>query len=162
MTEIIISFLSGMILALFGVLVGYYFQKRLEKSKEKEKIRFEIYMNLLDISSYYFWITTAEIHNEKPSIEIVNLLRDLSFKTLDKLRQADDIEYLNEILEVLFSENFDTAKERAVKFDELLERLHRKVSPNFAKKINQISKDNLLLSKPLSKLNAPGTPKILN
>jgi len=161
LTELI-AFISGVIVTLAGGLLSYRLQIRQEKKKEKERIRFEVYMNLMDINSYYFWVTSAEFTGNKVDPHINKLIHDIALKTSDKLRQVDDIEYLDEILEILFSEKFNSATERYDKMENLLEKLHSLISPRFIKKIKEISKENLLLmpTKSWDKLNAPGSTKI--
>jgi hypothetical protein len=161
MTELI-AFISGVMLTLAGALLSYRLQIRQEKKKEKERIRFEVYMNLMDLNSYYFWVTSAEFTGNKVDPNINKLIHDIALKTSDKLRQVDDIEYLDEILEILFSERFNSATERAHEMEDLLEKLHLIISPRFIKKIKVISKENLLLmpTKSWDRLNAPGSTKI--
>lgn len=162
MMEIIISFVTGILLTLGGVWLTNYFQKRREQEKEKEKIRFEIYMNLLDIQTYYFWVVSDESHGYETDKEITNLLRKISLKTSDKLRQVDTIEHLEDILDILFNQKFEKASERAKKLDELMHKLHRIVSPRFMKKMKSITADNqkVMMTRSLKSLNAPATSKI--
>jgi hypothetical protein len=158
--KILISFFSGILLTIGSAYLSYLFQRRQEKKKFKEKIRFEIYMNLLDLKSSYFWVTSAEIHGEKPSSDIKRRLKEQTWKMCDKLRQIDDIEFQDEILEILLSEKFVTAIERDNKFSNLIEKYHKIVNPNFAKKVKEIDTENMKIwaEKGFSNCNAPGTP----
>ena len=161
MIEIGLSFATGILLTLGGVWLTNYYQRRHERTKDKERIRFEVYMNLLDISASYFWITSAESRGERPNSEIFSTLRQLSFKTSDKLREMDEIEHLEEILDVLFNEKYETALERSKVLDKLIGKMSDIVSPRFIKKMREISKDNqsALMTKSLQSLNAPATSK---
>jgi len=159
--EIALSFATGILLTLGGVWLTNYYQRRNEWIKDKEKIRFEVYMNLLDISASYFWVTSAESRGEKPNSEILHTLRQLTFKTSDKLRQMDEIEHLEEILDVLFNQKYETALERSEMFDQLIDKMSKIVSPRFMKKMGEITKDNqrALITRDIQSLNAPSTSK---
>lgn len=159
--EIGLSFITGILLTLGGVWLTNYYQKRHERTKDKEKIRFEVYMNLLDIKANYFWVTSAESNGEKPKSEILSTLRRLTFQTSDKLRQMDEIEHMEEILDVLFNQKFETALERSRKFDELIDKMSEIVSPRFMKKMRELTKENqrALMTRSLQSLNAPATSK---
>jgi hypothetical protein len=161
MIEIGFSFATGILLTLAGVWLTSYYQRKHEKTKDKEKIRFEVYMNLLDISASYFWVTSAESRGEKPNSESLHTLRQLTFKTSDKLRQMDEIEHLEEILDVLFNQKYETALERSEKLDQLIDKMDKIVSPRFMKKMKEITKDNqhALMTRSLQSLNAPATSK---
>jgi hypothetical protein len=161
MMEIGLSFVTGILLTLSGVWLTNYYQRKHERIKDKEKIRFEVYMNLLDISSSYFWVTSAESRREKPNSETLYTLRQLTFKTSDKLRQMDEIEHLEEILDVLFNQKFETALERSQKLDKLIDKMSEVVSPRFMKKMREITIDNqrALMTRDLQSLNAPATTK---
>jgi hypothetical protein len=160
-TEIILSFLTGIGLTLIGVLVTHLFQKYYERHKQKEKIRYDIYMNLIDIYAYYFWVMTAELDNERLSEDIIVNLRDLSFKTSEKLRQVNDIEFQDEILEILFSQKYAAANERYEALNEILTKLDKLVNPKFIKKMKQISEENVrnFFDKPRKRFNAPANLK---
>lgn len=161
MIEIGFSFATGILLTLGGVWLTNYYQRKHERTKDKEKIRFEVYMNLLDISANYFWVTSAESRGEKTNSEILHTLRQLTFKTSDKLRQMDEIEHLEEILDVLFNQKYQTALERSEKLDQLIDKMDKIVSPRFMKKMKEITKDNqrTLIKRSLQSLNAPGTSR---
>ncbi len=157
--ELILSFIAGIFVTIVGAYITYLFQRRSEREKDKEKLRFEIYMNLLDIHSSYFWVASAEIRNEKPSPETLKRLHDLTWKTCDKMRQVDNMEYLDNVLDVLLSERFISANERYDAFKEVIEKLHKIVNPIFTKKIKRISQDNFKIfeKRGFSGNNAPGT-----
>lgn len=161
MIEIGLSFATGILLTLGGVWLTSYYQRKQERTKDKQRIRFEVYMNLLDISSSYFWVTSAESRGEQPNSEILYTLKQLTFKTSDKLRQMDEIEHLEEILDVLFNQKYETAHERSEKLDKLIEKMSEIVSPRFMKKMREITKDNqkAIMTRGLQSLNAPATSK---
>lgn len=162
MIEIGFSFATGILLTLGGVWLTNFYQRKHERTKEKEKIRFEVYMNLLDISASYFWVTSAESRGEKTNSDILHLLKQLTLKTSDKLRQMDDIEHLEEILDVLFNQKYETAHERSRKLDELIDKMDEIVSPRFMKKMREITYDNqkAMVTRSLQSFNAPVTGKL--
>jgi len=132
--NLILSFFAGSLVTIIGAYINYLFQRKSEKRKNKEKLRFEIYMNLLDISASYFWISSAEVRNVEPYPDTLKRINDLTWKTCDKLREVDDIEFLDEILDILFSEKFKSAFERTEAFYILIEKLQKVVNPKLTKK----------------------------
>ena len=62
-------------------------------------------MLLLDLNGRYFRVASNEVHGEPPPPGIATEVRSLAFQIADKLREADDIPHLKEILTVLMSED---------------------------------------------------------
>src|SRR3989442_351147 len=117
-------------------------------------------MLLLDLNGRYFWIASKELHGEPPPPEIAAKVRELAFRIADKLREADDVQHLEEILTVLMSEDaHKTANDRANALDAVIRKLGDVVNPRYAKVIRSISENNVrgFITRPSGhRNNAPG------
>lgn len=157
--ELVIAFVSGILLTFTGALLSRYFQNRTDINKRKEATRFKVYMNLLDIHSNYFWVFTSELHNEELRAEVKHRLNELAWKTADLLRENDGLEYQDEIMDVLFYEGIDTARERYQMIQSLTDKLGKIVNPKYNRKIGRISLDNIdsIAERGIGKSNAPAS-----
>ena len=157
------AFLSGIVLALIGVIATDVFSRRTARRQRMEEVRFQIYMELMELNSAYFWVTASEFHGERPKREILKRCRDLAWRIADKLRSADEVEYLDEILDVTLGSGFPTATARHDAMGTLLEKIGKLVNPRYSKKIAEISRDNLhrLASDGMKGLDAPGSFNML-
>lgn len=139
-----LGFLGGILATLVGALVASVIQRRNEFKKRKEEAHLDAYFLLVDLKNWYFWVTTAELHGEEPKAEVLNTCRKLTYQLNDKLRSFDEVEQVEEILTVLFSEAIPTARERAARLDKLLGRYGQLLHPRYAKTILHISHENIL------------------
>jgi len=154
-------------LALFSgagaTALGTYVTLRAERRKERDRrlqgARFEIYMKLLEVDALYFWVVAAEMHGEPPTGKVTSRLRELSWRIADKLREVDEVDHLDEILEILLGSRFPTARERADALGGLIKRYGELVNPRYAKAINRVSAGNLaaITAQPTHRSNAPGS-----
>jgi len=145
MSDAIFGFLGGILTALIASLIASIVQRKNEEYKRKEQTRFWIYLRLLAINQQYFWLLTAEIHQEEPPKEIVENLKKLCWELADKLRECDSVEMLEEILIFLFSASLNSYRERGKLLDEILEAYGKIINPKYADQIRKISDDNILL-----------------
>lgn len=154
----LLTFFSGVGVSLVGALVAHVFTRQRERRQLVEERRFQIYMKLMELHSGYFWFTTAELRQTAVPNEIRHKCRDVAWQIADMLRATDEVEYLEDILDVLMGPGFPTAGERYDAMAKLVDRLGRRVNPRYAKKIRQISEANV--SSPASGgiSNAPGAP----
>jgi len=152
----LLAFFSGVGVSLVGALVAHILTRQRDRRRVVEERRFEIYMKLMDLRGMYFWFTTAEFHRKPISDEIRRKCRDLSWQIADMLRAADEVEYLEGILDVLMGPGFQTARERYDAMSKLLDRLGSRVNPRYAKKIREISEANLMTLGSGGSSNAPG------
>jgi hypothetical protein len=153
----VLAFLGGVGASLVGALSAHILTRVREQRRRIEERRFKIYMKLMDLYSNYFWFTTAEFHKEPVIKEIQLKCRDLAWQIADMLREADDVENLEDILEVLLGSSFPTAKDRYHAMAKLLDVLGKRVNPRYAKKIREISEANLVRLAKTGNLNTPGT-----
>jgi hypothetical protein len=101
-------------------------------------------MLLLDLNGHYFWIASNELHGEAPPPEMAAKARSLAMQIADKLREADDVQHLQEILTVLMSEDaYKTANDRARALNAVIDSLGETVNPRYAKIVRNISEDNV-------------------
>ena len=157
----LLAFFSGVGVSLVGVLVAHILTRERDRRRVVEERRFEIYMKLMDLHGMYFRFTTAEFHREAISDEVRRKCRDLSWRIADILRAADEVEYLEDILDVLMGPGFQTARERYDAMSKLLDRLGSRVNPRYAKKIREISEANLTTLGAGGSSNAPGATWVL-
>lgn len=159
MTDAWLGFLGGILATLVGGFIASVFQRSYEKEQKKVQSQIDLYFLLVDLSNWYFWVTTAEFHNEEPDQQVLDNCRKISFQINDKIREFDEIEELDEILYIIFDERVSTARERATRLNELISKYGKLVNPKYSKIINKINEDNLLQhgsSTPPS-INAPGS-----
>ncbi len=97
---------------------------------------------LIELDAYHFWIFSSDTRREKPPVEEVRKFHKLSWRIADELRKVDELKDVEDILQMLFSIDFDTERARSKKLHEIIDRLGRRVNPRYQNKINQISQEN--------------------
>lgn len=154
-----LGFLGGILATLVGALIASVIQRHNEFKKRKGQAHLDAYFLLVDLKNWYFWVTTAELHGEEPKSEVIAACRKLAFQLNDKLRSFDEVEQVEEVLAVLFSEAIPTARERAARLDQLLDKYGRLLHPRYAKTILRISHENILRhgTGGIPSSNAPGS-----
>jgi len=154
-----LAFLSGIGVALVGAITAVAGDQWIARRRRRNAARFQVYMQLLGIYSWYWWVTVKEMHQEEVDPDLRRRLRDGSWKVLDLLRETDDVEDLDQIVEVLLSESFESSSARYKAMDELLEKLGRRVNPRFVKAIGRVANENRrrLFQDERPKYGAPGT-----
>jgi len=154
-----LAFLSGIGVALGGGITAVAGDQWIARRRRRNAARFQVYMQLLGIYSWYWWVTVKEMHQEEVDPDLRRRLRDGSWKVLDLLRETDDVEDLDQIVEVLLSESFESSSARYKAMDELLEKLGRRVNPRFVKAIGRVANENRrrLFQDERPKYGAPGT-----
>ena len=153
----LIGFVSGIGVSLTGALVANLLTRRREKQTKLEQHQFQIYMKFMDVYADYFWFSSAEVRNEELPSEIRERCRSRSWEIVDMLREADDLENLDEVLDVLMGHEFATALDRYKAIGTLLNKLGKQVNPKYQRKMSEISKGNIQLLESGAKSNAPGS-----
>lgn len=158
MSDAWLGFLGGVLAALVGGLIASIVQRHNEEKRRKEEAHLAVYLLLMELNARYFWVASAELNGRPPPEEERSACRSVSWKLADRLRTYDAVEYIDEILEVLFSAIVPTANERARKLDALLEKYGKLVNPSYAKHIAYISRANIMAlgAEKRTKNNAPG------
>lgn len=152
----LLGFFSGVGVSLVGATVANILTKRRERQRVIEERRFEIYMKLIDLHGRYFWFMAAESNKGAVPSEIRRKCHDLAWEIADMLRSADEVDYLEQILDVTHGSSFGTAKERYEAMDRVLDQLGSRVNPKYSKKIREISEKNMRLPGSAGSSNAPG------
>lgn len=165
----LISGIMGLVGALIGALISAIISvilaKRYEKSNKTEDILYDVYMNLLDLNSYYIWIVSNEMQNIENDINLKTKIRRLAWTIADDIRKIDHSTFVQEILDVLMAndiERYPTASHRQEALSRILDKLGQKVNPNYSSFIKEISWNNVKLFGTLTlenrkSQNAPGT-----
>lgn len=157
----LVGFLSGVGVSLVGALLANILTRRRERRRMVEERRFQIYMKLMDLYGSYFWFTVAEVHRETVRPEIRQKCRDLAWQVADLLRCADEVDFLEDILNITLGPDFATARERYEAMGVLLDRIGKRVNPRYAKKVREISEANLRIVVAGGSSNAPGATSLL-
>ncbi|MFQ5745551.1 MAG: hypothetical protein ACE5HV_18525 [Acidobacteriota bacterium] len=154
--EPLLAFFSGVGVTLVSALVANMLTRQRERRRVVEERRFEIYMKLMELYGSYFWFSAAEIRREPVPEDIRRRCRDLAWQIADMLRSADEVDYLEDILDATLGPGFGTARERYEAMGRLLDRLGQRVNPRYSKKIREISEANLARFGSGGSSNAPG------
>ena len=144
MFQALIGFASGVGVSLIGAIIGYVFQRRAEKRRRIEETRFQVYMKLMDVYSLYFWVVSLELRKEEVSLELKRRIRNKTWQIADLLRFEDSISYIENILRVLMSNEYPTAKARYYEMDKILNKLGSLVNPRYKHVIKSISEGNVM------------------
>ncbi len=144
MSDAWLGFCGGLLAALVGGLVASLVQRHNEVKRKREETRLAVYFMLMELNSQYFWVASYQLRGEEPPPEVVVACREIAWKLANRLRAFDQVEFLDEILEIIFSAVVPSANERAKKLDLLLEKYGHLVNPTYAKHIAKISHTNLI------------------
>ncbi len=139
-----LGFLGGILATLVAALIASVTQRQTERKRRKEQAHIDVYFLLLDLHNWYFWVASAELRQEEPTEEALAQCRRLTYQLNDKLRTLEDVEHLEEILNILFSESVPSANERANRLSKLLDQYGSLVSPRYRSISQRISNENLL------------------
>lgn len=152
----VVPLLVGFVLGLVADRVKQHHSHR----QALNRARFDIYLRLLRLYHYeHFFVRLYENSNaERERItEAGEECKRASWAIADKLREADDLPELPRILEVLFSLKYETESDRAKAIRDVIEELGKKVSPNYANMMNDITeKNNKLVRKEPERFLARG------
>lgn len=154
--EPVLGFVGGVGVTLAGALIADLLTRRRERRKVLLERRFQIYMKLMELNGQYFWVASAEIRSETVPPEVRRKCHDLAWQIADLVRAADEVEFLDEILDVIFAPGYPTAGRRHDAMAALLERLGERVNPRYVRKMQEISRTNLLSLASGAHSNAPG------
>lgn len=154
--EGIFGFFGGIFVSMMTVIVAERMTRNRERDAKKEERRFAIYMKMMDLHSQYFWISSAEVRGEAAPQEMMTKCWHSAWQIADMLRAADDVEFLEDILDVILGPGFKSAAERHDAMGALIDDLGVFVNPRYAARIKDISRENLALLAAGKASNAPG------
>jgi hypothetical protein len=159
MSNAMLGFLGGILVSFISALLASLIQRHNEMNRRRDQARFDIYMRLMDLNSAYFWIATAELHNEELPRNQKERVFSYAWEIADKLRANDNIECLEETLQILFGSRFPTANERANALSALLDKFSKSANPKYAKIIKTMGEENIrsIASGSQAHKNAPGS-----
>ena len=155
MTDAWLGFLGGILATLVAALIASIVQRHHEAERRKSEARLDVYFALLDLNSQYFWVASAEMHREPPKTEVLIACREMAWRIADKLRKCDAVDYLEEILEILFNNSISSANSRAKRLEALLDEYGKLINPRYARTIRRISDENIRLLASGNKIDNP-------
>jgi len=123
-----------------------------EKKKTIEKLRFDVYMKLMELNGCYFWLASSEKIKEPINQEIKYKADMKAWEIADLLRLTEKLSQTQSILESIFLEK-NTFNKRRELVSLLLEELGNEINPKYSKIMKEISNENIKYWQNLSKLN---------
>ena len=117
--------------------------------------RFEIYMKFLELYGMYWWVVSAELKKELPSIKVRRGCFSLAWEIADLVRYVDEIEYLEDILRITHGNEFDSASDRFHAMEKLIAKFGKIVNPIYSKIIKKLNEENLKFLASGGRSNAP-------
>jgi uncharacterized membrane protein YccC len=158
MSDAMLGFLGGILATLVAALLTNIFRRHNEARRRHEEAHLAIYFMLMELSQHYFWVASAELHQQEAAPEVLGRCRQVAWKLADRLRTFDDVANLEEILTILFSTEIPSANERANRLNAVIESYGKTVNPAYARHIGRISAQNVMRlgAGGASKNNAPG------
>ncbi|MDI9243601.1 hypothetical protein [Marinobacter sp. CHS3-4] len=144
MSNLLLSFLSGVGVTLVGALVVHLLQCSEAKKRRINEVQTDIYFKMLDLSQEYFWVASSEIHRKEVAAKRKSKISDLAWQISDLVRQEDEVQFAEEILRVLMSNEYSSATDRHRAMASLLEKLGKVINPKFQKISKELSDSNLL------------------
>ncbi len=141
--NLLTGFLSGLLLALVGAWAESRWQRQVDRNRQAEAIRFRIYMKMMGLQNPLLWMSCSETHNETINPKHLLEAERMSWMIADELRSVDDLPQMEEILRVLFSKQYRSAKDRHDALRQVLDNLGRVCNPNYRRVMTAISLENL-------------------
>jgi hypothetical protein len=157
----LLGFFSGIAVSLTGALIANILTRQRERRRLVEERRFEIYMKLMELNGQYFWISSAEVRQEPEPAEIRKNCHKLAWQIADLLRAADEVEFLEEILDVILNDSsFPSAAKRHDAMGSLLNKIGKRINPRYTHKIHEISQANVHYLASGGQSEAPGASRL--
>jgi hypothetical protein len=156
MNGLLIGFLSGVVVSAVGAILADILARKRERLRWVDQRRFDIYMKLIELNGSYFWFRVAEEHRQSVRPEVRQRCYALAWQISDMLRSADEMEFLEEILDVTLGSSFSTARARHEAMGALLNRMGQRVNPRYGKRMHEISEASLAALGSGKESNAPG------
>lgn len=151
--ELVLNAGSALGGAVIGAVATVYFQRRADRAKEKETIRFRVYLKLLDCQDPLFWMSCSEMHRDElgqdgkaRALEHKRAFEQTRMRLADELRKIDDLPQMERILRVLFSEKYESAIRRHEDLMRVIDDLGNACNPRFCQVARKISEENLRLT----------------
>jgi len=142
-TQAIIPFAGGIIAALAGAWGTIWLQRHTEKRKGRNDVRFRVYMKLIELKGPLFWMLSAEVKGLRSDPKFEYEAEMMTWRIADELRQADDLEQMENVLRVLFSKRFRSVKERYEVLESVLNQLSKACNPRYCDSVRKINDENM-------------------
>jgi hypothetical protein len=86
-----VGFASGIAVTLVGALMATFLQRRHERRRRIEEGRFHIYMKVMELHSFYFLVSSAEVRQENVDPDLRKRIRSIAGEIADMLRSHDEL-----------------------------------------------------------------------
>jgi hypothetical protein len=139
----LVAFASGVGVTLVGVLVTTLLQRRRDRRGRIEEGRFRVYMKLMELHSFYFFASSAEVRHQELSSDVRQRIRSLAGELADMLRSADELGEVPQLLRILMSMDYPSAQARYRDMGDVLDALAKTVNPRYSSAARAIGDGNL-------------------
>jgi hypothetical protein len=139
--SVAVGFASGV--TLVGALATSLTQSARERQRRLRQARTDIYHRLMMLRTMWWSMVLGEGHKEQVSRQVRREIHDTAWRLADALRLADDMDDLESIVAVLFSESFDTAYDRYKAMDHIVNHLGQRVNPKYLEAVEKVSSENM-------------------
>jgi hypothetical protein len=143
MTEALIGFASGVGVSLVGALISTFLQRRLDRRRRVERGRYQVYMKLMELHSFYFFASSAEVRRTELSPDLRQRIRSLAGELADMLRSADELREVPQLVRILMSMDYPSAQARYREMGEVLRALGESVNPRYVAAAGEIGDGNV-------------------
>jgi hypothetical protein len=143
--SIFAGFVSGILLALVGTWINITLSKRAENNSLLKAAEYEMYLKLNDLYNWYFWYATNELHKKDTSHDITNECHKIAIDLARLLHENEETEFADELIKILYDENYETYNQRWQHMSDLSEKMGKKVVPVHLQRLAEISDSNIHL-----------------
>ncbi len=139
----LVGFASGVGVTLIGALITTVLQRRHERRRRIEEGRFRVYMKLMELHSFYFFASSAEVRHQELSSDVRERIRSLASELADMLRSADELREVPLLLRILMSMDYPSAQARYRDMGQVLDSLANSVNPRYSTAARAIGDGNV-------------------
>lgn len=140
-----LSFISGVLLTLFGTWINTSINENLKASSALKDAEYKMYLKLNDLYNWYFWYATNELHQKKTTQNITDECYRMATELAKLLHGNERTEFAADLMKILYDENYQTYNERWKHMSSLIEKMGRRVVPVHTQRLGEISDSNLVL-----------------
>ncbi len=143
MAAALIGFASGVGVSLVGALITAFVQRRNERRRRLEAGRFQVHMKLMELHSFYFFVSSAEVRKTELSADMRLRVRALAGELADMLRSTDELREVPQLVRILMSMDYPSAQARYREMGEVLKALGGSVNPRYVTAAGTIGDGNV-------------------
>jgi hypothetical protein len=137
------GFASGIAVTLIGALAATFLQRRHERRRRIEEGRFRVYMKFMELYSYYFFVSSAEVRQESVDADLRKRIRSLAGEIADMLRSNDELREIPQLVRILMGMDYPSAAARYRDMGEVLDSLGRSANPRYLTAARALGEDNI-------------------